>query len=320
MAEQTDSIIRAIKKEASRLGFCAIGFSSLKPQNLAVERLNNMIDEGRHGEMDYLANRIKERADPSLLLSGTKTIISAAMNYYRSTTPRRPDLPRISNYALIEDYHIVLKDRLGQLLAKIQQLYPEPLNGLITIDSAPVFEKSWAEQAGIGASANNTLLIIPAAGSYVFIGEILIDKPFESDMKPLANLCGSCRKCIESCPTGALVSPGKIDARRCISYLTVELKREFTAEESLMAGSWLFGCDCCQESCPYNRERRGPPEGVFHPKEQLENLTCEEILNLSGSGFKKLFFGTPVYRIGLRRLKRNARAVQENMNRTEIKP
>lgn len=140
MAEQTDSIIRAIKKEASRLGFCAIGFSSLKPQNLAVERLNNMIDEGRHGEMDYLANRIKERADPSLLLSGTKTIISAAMNYYRSTTPRRPDLPRISNYALIEDYHIVLKDRLGQLLAKIQQLYPEPLNGLITIDSAPVFE------------------------------------------------------------------------------------------------------------------------------------------------------------------------------------
>ncbi|NTW64059.1 MAG: tRNA epoxyqueuosine(34) reductase QueG, partial [Chlorobiaceae bacterium] len=298
MAEQPDSFLRAIKKEASRLGFCAIGFSSVKPQTLAVERLQTMIDEGRHGEMNYLANSMKERVDPSLLLPGTQTIISAAISYNTPTSPLRPDLPRISNYALIEDYHIVLKERLRQLFTKIEQLYPEPLNGLITVDSAPVLEKTWAEQAGIGASANNTLLIVPAAGSYVFIGEILIDKPFESDRKPLENLCGSCRNCIENCPTGALVSPGKIDARRCISYLTVELKRDFTAEESLMAGTWLFGCDCCQECCPYNRGRRGPPEGLFQPKKQLENLTCEEILNLSGSGFKKLFFGTPIYRIG----------------------
>lgn len=316
MADQSTELARKIRKEAARLGFCAIGFSSPVPQPLAMQRYDSMIDEKRHGEMTYLEKGRDARAMPSMLLVGIQTIISAAISYNH---PFQPDTekPGISKYALVPDYHVILRQKLEELLTTLKTLTAEPFNAVITVDSAPVLEKNWAEHAGIGKTGKNTLLMVPSAGSYVFLGEIFIDLSITDQRQPLPNLCGSCCSCLDSCPTGALDGPGKLDASRCISYLTVELKREFSAEEAAMIGTRLFGCDQCQEACPYNRQAIIRAHESFPLRNNLISITADEILNLTGSGFRDLFYGTPVFRIGLRRLKRNARAVAENLKKAE---
>ncbi len=305
----------AIRREALRIGIASIGFSPLQPQEKAIARFSGMIEEKRHGEMRYLETGISERADPSQLLPGVKTIISAALCYSRPEYHApAPGAARISRYAVIDDYHRVVRSKLEELLSFIRTICDQPVQAVIAVDSSPVLEKAWAESAGIGKTGKNTLLNTTASGSYVFLGELLIDREIHDPAQELPNRCGACRNCIESCPTGALLEPGKLDARRCISYLTIELKREFTPEESRMVGTWLFGCDLCQESCPGNRSRKPAPEGLFALKKELLDITPEDILNLTGSGFRKLFLGTPIYRIGLKRLKRNARAVLDNLS------
>lgn len=305
----------AIRREAQRIGIASIGFSPLQPQEKAIARISGMIEEKRHGEMRYLETGISERADPSQLLPGVKTIISAALCYNRPEYHApAPGTARISRYAVIDDYHRVVRSKLEELLTFIRTICDQPVQAVIAVDSSPVLEKAWAESAGIGKTGKNTLLNTTASGSYVFLGELLIDREIHDPAQELPNRCGACRNCIESCPTGALLEPGKLDARRCISYLTIELKREFTPEESRMVGTWLFGCDLCQESCPGNLSRKPAPEGLFALKKELLGITPEDILNLTGSGFRRLFSGTPIFRIGLKRLKRNARAVKENLS------
>lgn len=304
-----------IRREALRIGIASIGFSPIRPQEKAIACISGMIEEKRHGEMRYLETGISERADPSQLLPGVKTIISAALCYSRPEYHApAPGTARISRYAVIDDYHRVVRRKLEELLSFIRTICDKPVQAVIAVDSSPVLEKAWAESAGIGKTGKNTLLNTTASGSYVFLGELLIDREIHDPAQELPNRCGACRNCIESCPTGALLEPGKLDARRCISYLTIELKREFTQEESRMVGTWLFGCDLCQESCPGNRSRKPAPEGLFTLKKELLGITPEDILNLTGSGFRKLFSGTPIFRIGLKRLKRNARAVKENLS------
>jgi len=315
MADPSTNLAHSIRKEAARLGFCAIGFSSPIPQPLAMQRYNNMIAEHRHGEMVYMENRLNERALPSMLLPDLKTIISSAISYNK-TVDTIAGQPVISNYALIDDYHTVVREKLHQLLEYIKALLGEDLNATITVDSSPVLEKTWAEHSGIGKTGKNTLLIIPSAGTYVFLGELLIDKQLFDNKPPLPNLCGSCTKCLDSCPTSALVEPGKLDATRCISYLTAELKREFTPEESAMIGNHLFGCDQCQQVCPHNHQTTIPPDSSFTLHQNLLNITPETILTLTKSTFRTLFQGTPIYRIGLKRLKRNALAVSKNQQTT----
>jgi len=315
MGNYFTNLCRELRREATKLGFCAIGFSPPLPQQLAVQRYSSMISEKRHGEMEYMEKRIKERADPTLLLPGLKTIISAAISY-NNTVEYQEGFPKISKYALIEDYHTVVRKKLEQLLEKLKTLITEPCNAIITVDSAPILEKSLAEKAGIGKPGKNTLLIVPSAGSYIFLGEILIDKEIIDDRPTLPNLCGSCRLCIERCPTGALIEPGRIDASRCISYLTVELKREFSEHESAMIDNWLFGCDLCMEVCPHNRQSIIMADKSFALRHELMEIRAEHILNLTGSGFRKLFYGTPLFHIGLKRLKRNAKAVEKNLKKT----
>ena len=316
MAEASTDLASLIRKEAARLGFAAIGFSSPTPQPLALQRFTDMIEEKRHGEMSYMEKRMEERANPSLLLSCLHTIISVAISYNYSLASRE-SLPKISKYALIEDYHPVVRGKLEKLLAAIKILASEPLTGLITVDSSPLLEKNWAEKAGIGKTGKNTLLQVPSAGSYLFLGEILLDRALPSSKFTLPNVCGSCSKCLEHCPTGALVEPGKIDASKCISYLTVELKREFTTEEAAMIGDWMFGCDLCQEVCPCNQQASITADPSFVLRNELVNISTEKILSLTKSSFRELFYGTPVFRIGLRRLKRNARAVAENLKKSQ---
>ncbi len=316
MATPSITLARQIRKEAARLGFAAIGFSSPVPQPIAMQHYTAMLRDRRHGEMSYMEKRMEERADPCLLFAGLHTIISAAISYNYPIN-YSDGLPKISKYALIDDYHTVLRVKLEALVAALQLLVEEPLNAKITVDSSPILEKAWAEEAAIGKTGKNTLLKVPSAGSYLFLGEILVDREIVSPKLALPNLCGSCSICLERCPTGALLEPGKIDASRCISYLTVELKREFTAEETAMVGEWLFGCDICQEVCPHNRQASIKANESFVLRQNLLNITTEIILNLTKSGFRELFYGTPIFRIGLRRLKRNARAVAENLNKAK---
>jgi epoxyqueuosine reductase len=318
MADPSINLARQIRKEAARLGFAAIGFSSQVTQPVAMQHITDMIREKRHGEMSYMETRMAERADPSMLLAGLRTIISAAMSYNYPLN-HGDALPKISKYALIDDYHRVMRAKLEELLAAIQALVKKPLTALITVDSAPLLEKTWAEEGAIGKTGKNTLLKVPSAGSYVFLGEILVDREISAETFPLPNYCGSCSNCLEHCPTGALLEPGKIDASKCISYLTVELKREFTTEEAAMIGGWLFGCDICQEVCPHNRQASIGANESFTLRQNLVNITTERILNLTRSSFRELFYETPVFRIGLRRLKRNARAVADNLKKSEIK-
>lgn len=303
-----------IRREAARLGFAAIGFASPDPQPLAMQRVDDMVSEHRSGDLNYIAEGKAERADPSLLLPGLHTIVSAAISYNVSVSYVE-GVPKISRYALLSDYHTIVRRKLEELLEVIRAIVGEPLNARITVDSAPVLEKNWAEQAGIGKTGKNTLLKVPSAGSWIFLGEILVDRLIREQPHVLPNYCGSCGECLEHCPTGALVSPGKIDASRCISYLTIELKRDFTPEEAAMIGEWMFGCDRCQEVCPYNRQATIQGHEAFQVRPELLELTTDQILGLGSAGFRKLFYGTPIYRIGLRRLKRNARAVADNLNR-----
>ena len=315
MADTSTNLVRNIRKEAARLGFCAIGFSSPVPQPLALLRYNAMIAEKRHAEMGYMGQRMDERAMPDMLLPGLKTIISAAISY-NHPFHKNSGLPKISKYALIDDYHTVVRNKLKQLLESLKNLMGEDIKAAIAVDSSPVLEKTWAEHAGIGKTGKNTLLIIPSAGSYVFLGEILIDKEIIDHKPPLPNLCGSCSNCLENCPTGALIEPGKINASKCISYLTVELKREFTTEESAMIGNHLFGCDQCQECCPHNQHVSIKADRSFNVQNNLLNITTDDILNLTKSSFCNLFYSTPIFRIGLKRLKRNALAVEDNLKKT----
>ncbi len=317
MAETSTDLASLIRKEAARLGFAATGFSSLTQESLALQRFTAMIQEKRHGEMIYMEKWMEERANPSLLLSGLHTIISVAISY-NYTLASREGLPKISKYGLINDYHTVVRGKLEKLLAAIKILAGEPLRGLITVDSSPLLEKNWAEKAGIGKTGKNTLLQVPSAGSNIVLGEILLDRAIPSSKFTLPNVCGSCSKCLDHCPTGALIEPRKIDASKCISYLTVELKREFTTEEAAMIGDWMFGCDLCQEVCPSNQQAGIMADPAFELRNELVNISTEKILSLTRSGFRELFYGTPVFRIGLRRLKRNALAVAENLKRCDF--
>ncbi|NTV03259.1 MAG: tRNA epoxyqueuosine(34) reductase QueG [Chlorobiaceae bacterium] len=299
----------SIRQKALELGFCAAGFAALRPQPLAMERLRSMVAEGRHGDMHYLETGMVERADPTLLLPGVRTVLSVAI---AGPTPsaQSDDSGIFSAHATVPDYHRVVKGLLLELLDFIRSVAESPVVGIACVDGAPVLEKPWAEAAGIGRSGKNTLLIVPGAGSAIFLGELLLDLDIEPDEPMDWEPCGTCAACLDACPTGALVAPGKLDARRCISYLTIELKREFTKEEADSTAPWLFGCDRCMEACPHNQPGNTEPHPAFVPSPSMEEFTAEKVLALTGSTFRKIFAGTTVMRLGLKRLKRNARAVK----------
>ncbi|MCG8345887.1 MAG: tRNA epoxyqueuosine(34) reductase QueG [Chlorobiales bacterium] len=309
-----EQLAEIILQKAQESCFCAAGFASVTSCKEESKRLLDMIRENRHGEMSYMQKELSVRNHPEKLLPGAKTVFSAALPY---TFPleRVKDKARISRYALVADYHRVLRSKLGEILDFIREIHTCTVAGIVCVDSTPVFEKNWAEKAGLGATGKNTMLIVPNTGSYVFLGEILLDIELPATPSRQPDPCLKCDKCLGSCPTGALIEPGRLDARKCISYLTVELKREFTPEESAMTGEWLFGCDICQEVCPHNVLKNPAPTcPEFIPKKELLEITPEQILPLTRSQFKALFAATPVFRAGLKRLKRNARAVTENLN------
>jgi len=297
---------RLIREEAKRLGFSYTGFSKAEFLNDESRWLEEWLKRGMNGEMSYMANHFDKRVNPTLLAPGAKSVISLMYNYYTEKKQRDTSAAKISMYAFGKDYHKVVKKKLMRLLQFIRNNIGE-VNGRAFVDSAPVLEKAWAAKGGIGWMGKNTNIIHPKSGSYFFLAELILDLELEYD-GPIKDYCGSCTACIDACPTDAIVKPYMIDGSKCISYFTIELKDEVIPSE--MKGkfeNWAFGCDICQEVCPWNRFSTQHNEPEFEPSEQFLNMTRGEWKEITEEVFDKLFKHSPLKRAKFKGLKRNIR-------------
>jgi len=297
------SFSQLIKTKSAELGFDACGISKAKRLDTDSIRLDEWLGNGYHGTMGYMANHFEKRVNPTELVEGAKSVISVLLNYHTKQKQEDPEAPVISDYALGKDYHYVLKERLAQLLDYIQKELA-PCEGRFFTDSAPLLEKALAKEAGLGWIGKHSLLIHPKMGSFLFIGELVLNLELDYD-EPFGNsLCGSCSRCIESCPTGAIISPMLLDANRCISYLTIETKEEIPQTLADNLSNRLVGCDICQQVCPWNGKAIPHMVAEFNPKPELLRMTREEWKNLDKSTYKKLFKGAAVERAGYDRIKK----------------
>lgn len=291
-----------LKDLAREIGFDATGVAPVALLSDEVAMLRQWVEEEKNAGMDYMARNVDKRENPGLLVEGARSVVVTLTNYY--TSGEQPaGIPRISKYAWGKDYHLVVKERLRKLLEAIQSL--EQTEGRCFVDSAPVLEREWARRAGLGWQGKNTLLIHKGLGSYCFIGVLVLTMEFDVYDQPFtAAYCGTCNRCVEACPTGALTAR-EVDARKCISYQTIENKGEYPEELKRLAGNRIFGCDACQDVCPWNRglsEHRIP---AFFPKSGVTGLTASDWRLLDSSSFKRLFRDMPQERTGLQRIVRN---------------
>jgi epoxyqueuosine reductase len=294
-----------IKNKALELGFSFCGISRADFLEDEAPRLEAWLKNGMHGEMAYMANHFDMRLDPRLLVPGAKSVISLLFNYYPDPAYALADgALKVSKYAWGEDYHDVVKDRLKQFLYEIQANVGE-VDGRAFVDSAPVLDKAWAKRSGLGWVGKNANLINKKQGSFFFIAELIIDLELEPD-GPVTDHCGTCRACIDACPTEAIVEPYVVDGSKCISYFTIELKKELPAEWVSKMDGWLFGCDVCQDVCPWNRFSVVNSEPRFTPREQLLNMSGGEWRDLSEDVFQQVAKRSPLKRKGFEGLRRNA--------------
>jgi len=293
-----------IKTKAKELGFLSVGISKAEHMNEEARRLESWLDKDYHGQMSYMANHFDKRVDPTLLVPGAKSVISLAYNYYTDQKQSDPSAPKISKYAYGEDYHHVIKDKLKDLVAYITEVIGE-IEGRVFVDSAPVLERDWAKRSGLGWIGKHTLLLSKQKGSYFFLAEIISDLELSYD-HPVSDHCGTCTACIDACPTDAISESGYIlDASKCISYLTIELRDEIPNEFQEQMEGWMFGCDICQEVCPWNRFSTTHQEPAFAPKEGLLDMTKSEWTELTQEVFSKVFSKSAVKRTKFKGLKRN---------------
>lgn len=292
-----------IKQKAQNLGFLACGVAKAAFLEEEAPRLERWIRKRRHGKMTYMARHTEKRLDPRRLLPGAKSVISVLYNYTPVANLFQKKKLKIARYAYGEDYHQVVRAKLRQLLQAMRTQMGD-ISGRVFVDSAPVHERAWAQRAGLGWIGRNTLLLRKGVGSFFFLGEIICDLVLAEDA-PATDHCGSCRACVDSCPTDALSLNGEMDASRCISYLTIELKEEIPTEISPKALSgWVFGCDICQEVCPWNRFAVPHTEPRFAPLEGLEQLP-ERCKSMPSDNFDKAFARSALQRAGHRKLSQN---------------
>jgi len=306
--ESRQWLVSLLRERGRELGFQQIGISTVElgPHE---EWLRQWLKRGWHGEMEWMAAHGDLRSRPAQLMPGTLSVISARMDYLPPDTQPLKILasPRhgyISRYALGRDYHRLMRRRL----AKLADTLREQLQGgqyRVFSDSAPVLERALATQAGLGWIGKNTMLIHPRAGSWFFLGEIYTSLPLPADRQPMDNHCGSCRACLDICPTRAFAAPYQLDARRCISYLTIELKGSIPVELRPLIGNRVFGCDDCQLVCPWNKFARPTAEGDFHPRHGLSNARLTKLFEMDETDFDALTRGSPIRRIGYQRWLRN---------------
>ena len=290
-----------IKQHALSLGFDACGVCSAESSG-EEENLREWIRLNYQGDMSYLERNIEKRDDPRLLVPGAKSIVSVALNYYPNKK-RNPSLPQFAYYAYGKDYHFVVKEKLKLLLEYIQTINPDT-EGRFFCDSAPVLERYWAAKAGLGFVGKNTLLIIPSKGSFFFLGELIINQELDYDT-PLNLSCGSCTRCIDACPTRAIVQSHLLDSNRCISYQTIEKKGE--QDKDIDTGNWVYGCDDCQLVCPWNRFSKPHSTPEFNPSFEFLVLDLEALQTMNQEQFSILFSKSAVKRAKLVGIERNVR-------------
>ncbi len=313
-----------IKTEATRLGFFHCGVSKADFLEEEAPLLEQWLKDNRHGQMKYMENYFDKRLDPRLLVPGAKTVVSLLLNYFpeeehfdklnvTSDTVRlslskpQGDKPKISKYAYGKDYHFVIKEKLKELVEFIRTNIGD-VNGRVFVDSAPVMDKAWAKKSGLGWVGKNSNIINKQQGSFFFIAELIIDLDLEYD-SPVADHCGTCTRCIDACPTDAIVQPYLVDGSKCISYFTIELKENTPPEMKNKFQDWAFGCDICQDVCPWNRFSKPHNEPHFVPKPEALNLTRKDWEEMTEEVFRKLFKDSPLKRAGFEKMIDNIKAL-----------
>ena len=297
-----------IKAKARELGFLGCGMAKAEFLLQEATRLEQWLHAGKHGQMGYMANHFDLRTDPRQLVPGARSVISLAYNYHTPGRQVDPEAPKLSTYAYGRDYHKVLKQRMKPLMAYITEEFGQVAMRCFT-DSAPVLEKAWAERAGIGWRGKHSLVIRKGQGSYFFLAEIILDLELAPDA-PVTDHCGTCRRCIDACPTQA-ITPHSVDGGRCISYLTIELKEAIPTEMAGKLENWAFGCDICQQVCPWNRFSTPHHEPQFLPRPAVMGLSREEWHGMTEVVFDRLFEGSAVKRTKYAGLQRNLRFLRE---------
>ena len=305
-----------IKSKALELGFDKIGISDPAKQLNYLDYYDDWTASGKNGTMEWLERRVDERKDVKKYFPEIKSVITVAINYFTGTSSEiikdNKNEFKFSNYAWGVDYHLLIKEKLNLLLNSIKDETGQEVKGVICVDTSPIMEKQWARQAGIGWQGKNTLIINDELGSWLFLGELLIDLELEFDEPFVKDLCGNCTACIEACSVNALTEYG-LDASKCISYQTVEYKQDFTEENYL--NGWIYGCDTCQHVCPWNIKKETiSKEENFQPISEIRNYSLDNWLDISELQFKTTFKNSPVKRIKHQRFLRNVKSVKESSN------
>lgn len=291
-----------LKAEAQRLGFLSCGFSKAEFLEEEAPRLEKWLKQGMQGEMRYMENHFDKRLDPRKLVDGAKSVISLLLNYY-PTRQQEEGTYKISKYAYGKDYHQVIKAKLRELHAFINREIGE-VNGRAFVDSAPVLDKAWAARSGLGWIGKHSNLLTQQTGSFYFIAELIVDLELEYD-HPVTDHCGTCTACIDACPTQAIVQPYVVDGSKCISYLTIELREEIPSSFKDKMDDWIFGCDVCQDVCPWNRFSRPHSEPLFDPHPDLLEMSKKDWAEITEEVFRNVFKGSAVKRTKFSGLKRN---------------
>jgi epoxyqueuosine reductase len=291
-----------IKSEAKRLGFLSCGISKAGFLEEEAPRLETWLNKNQHGEMKYMENHFDKRLNPTLLVDDAKSVISLLLNYYPSES-QNSESYKISKYAYGQDYHFVIKEKLKEFLHTIQTEIGE-VSGRAFVDSAPVLDKAWAAKSGLGWIGKNSNLLTQQVGSFYFIAELVVDLDLDYD-HATTDHCGTCTACLDACPTEAIVAPYVVDGSKCISYFTIELKENIPMEMKGKMDDWMFGCDVCQDVCPWNRFSKPHNEPLFNPNPEILSFTKKDWEEITEDTFRKVFKSSAVKRTKLEGLQRN---------------
>ena len=297
-----------IKLKSKELGFMSCGISKSGFLSDEADRFESWLKNNYHGKMSYMERNFDKRLDTTKLVENSKSVISLTYNYYPKKVLKSDSTFKISKYAYGKDYHVVLKNKLKQLLNIMKDKFGS-FEGRVFVDSAPILERAWAKKSGLGWIGKNTNLINKQSGSFFFLAEIIVDLELNYD-NTTTDHCGSCTACIDACPTNAIYEPYKLDASRCISYYTIELKESFSSNLSSDFKDWIFGCDICQDVCPWNRFSKANDEVLFETIPEISNFNKADWIDLTEETFKKVFKESPIKRSKFKGLKRNINYVR----------
>jgi epoxyqueuosine reductase len=295
-----------IKQEALRLGFNSVGISKADFLVEEAPRLERWLKSNQHGKMSYMERNFDKRLDPRLLVDDAKSVISFTLNYFPKEEQKK-GVPQISKYAYGRDYHFVIKEKLKELTEFIRSTIGE-VNGRAFVDSAPVLDRSWAKKSGLGWVGKNSNLIHPKSGSFFFIAELIVDLELDVD-GPMKDYCGTCTRCIDACPTQAIVAPQIVDGSKCISYFTIEIKDAIPSTYKNKFQDWAFGCDTCQDVCPWNRFSYLTTEESFSSNQKMLEMSYKDWEEITEEVFKSLLKESPLLRPGIEGLKRNVQFI-----------